>query len=93
MPTPKGGQATTDRGRDAEREAFLQAHLHKSMLTLSPAAIADLRYFRKQFDETGRVLSRSALQRWMQEKHGLTVGRWTLHTLATKAGIKPWWSK
>ena len=57
---------------------------------LSAAVISELKFLRSEFDK-GQAMSMSALQKWLKDEHGLSIGFRRLHSLAIKHGIKPWW--
>jgi hypothetical protein len=71
------------------REEYLAANTSRHFGALPPGAIEDLKYFASAAPT--RALTFPALQKWLREKHGISMGMQRLHRLAVEAGIKPWW--
>lgn len=73
-------------------DAFINAHEKGSAISIPEDAYADLRYFAARAKE-GKVIGFTGIQKWMQERYGLLLGRAKLYNAAVKAGINPWWTK
>lgn len=72
-------------------EAFI-AEKARGKSDLSKEALDDMRYFAKRAKE-GAVVSVTGLSQWMEERHGVKVGRAKLYNTMVKLGEKPWWTK
>lgn len=72
-------------------DAFIAVNKQQKV-ELPKAALDDMLYFAKRAKE-GSVVSVSGLSQWMEEKHGVKVGRSKLFNAMVKIGEKPWWSK
>lgn len=73
-------------------DAFISAHEKGVGVPIPEDAYADLRYFAARAKE-GKVIGFTGIQKWMQERYGLALGRTKLYNEAVKAGVKPWWTK
>lgn len=76
----------------AAAEEYLARNINGRLnKTISPKALTDLRYFSLQAS-TGRVMTFAALRKWMEEKHGLGLGRVGMRSLCERNSIRAWWS-
>lgn len=73
------------------RDQFLQEQAPRRAV-LPPAAVEDLRHFRKRHDE-GCLVPRHVVISWIKKQYGGSFGRAALYDAAERAGIKPWWSR
>ena len=72
-------------------DSFFESNF-KGRSDLPEDAYADLRYFAARAKE-GKVIGFTGIQKWMQERYGLKLGRVKLYNEAMKAGVNPWWTK
>jgi len=76
-----------------DMDRFILSNLRVGMIPEpSEAAIDDLRYFETKASE-GSAIRFDALATWMFKNHGIKIGKAGMHTLCTKNGITPWWSR
>lgn len=73
------------------REALLSSRPGRNQVNATPAVIADLRYFRKQIDDTGRTASITGMLDYFAKHRQFRVGAKRLCTIAIENGIEPWW--
>ena len=72
------------------RDAYIAQNTLRGHAKLSGKAMEDVKFFAQRAKE-GRPISFQAMVDWLHDKHGITVGRGRLYTLAVANGIEPWW--
>lgn len=73
------------------REALLQARPGPHKGAPPAAVLDDLRWFRKQLDDTGSTVSLAGMLEFFETKRKFRIGLKRLYTIARQHGITPWW--